>query len=171
MTEQIHALSESSSRTERSKKVEDSVVEQVHLLFPAYLNSSQRLFGGQLMMWIDEVAGVVSRRHCETRITTAAVDNLQFKEGAKSGDVIVLVGRMTYVGTTSMEVRVDTYVERLDGIRKLINRAYVVEVAVNEDMVPTQVPRLELHSPEQFAEWENGEKRYLLRKKRRTEGF
>ena len=165
MTEGTHRSAE------YSKSVEDSIVEQAHLLFPAYLNSSHRLFGGQLMMWIDEVAGIVARRHCETRITTAAVDNLQFKEGAKAGEVIVLVGRMTYVGNTSMEVRVDTYVESAEGIRKPINRAYVVEVAVNENMSPVHVPRLELHSPEQIAEWENGEKRYSFRKKRRAEGF
>ncbi|MDO4322504.1 MAG: acyl-CoA thioesterase [Lachnospiraceae bacterium] len=171
MVKETHTTSGQISRTENSKKVEDSVVEQAHLLFPAYLNSSHRLFGGQLMMWIDEVAGIVARRHCETRITTAAVDNLQFKEGAKAGEVIVLVGRMTYVGSTSMEVRVDTYVEGMDGIRKSINRAYVVEVAVDENMTPVPVPRLELHTPEQFAEWENGEKRYNFRKKRRQEGF
>ena len=63
------------------------------------------------MQWIDEMAGIVARRHAGTIVTTACVDNLNFKAGAYLGDVVVLIGKMTYVGKTSMEVRIDTYVE------------------------------------------------------------
>lgn len=38
--------------------------------------------------------------------------------------MVVIVGKVTYVGTTSMEVRVDTYVEHMeDGMRRPINRS------------------------------------------------
>ena len=47
------------------KTVEDSKTEVSHLLFSKHMNSAGRLFGGQLLMWIDEVAGIVARRHCE----------------------------------------------------------------------------------------------------------
>ena len=86
-------------------------------------------------------------------------------------DVIVLRGRITYVGRTSMEVRVDTYVEDRHGMRKMINRAYVVMVAVNENHVPVSVPGLVVETESEKAEWEGGEKRYLLRKQRRKEGY
>ena len=42
-------------------------------------------------------------------------------------------GHLPYVGNTSMEVRVDTYREALDGTRTMINRAYVVMVALDEE--------------------------------------
>ena len=42
-------------------------------------------------------------------------------------------GHLTYVGNTSMEVRVDTYREALDGTRTMIYRAYVVMVALDEE--------------------------------------
>lgn len=51
--------------TRRMKRVEDSVTEQSHLLFPRELNANGRLFGGRLLEWIDETAGLVAKRHAE----------------------------------------------------------------------------------------------------------
>lgn len=42
------------------RKVSDSIVETVHMVRPQHLNASDRLFGGALMQWIDEVAGMVA---------------------------------------------------------------------------------------------------------------
>ena len=70
-----------------------------------------------------------------------------------------------------MEVRVDTYVEDRHGMRKMINRAYVVMVAVDEHHKPISVPGLYVETESEKAEWEGGEKRYVLRKQRRKEGY
>ena len=88
------------------KKVSDSLTEQMHVVIYPHINGFGRLFGGQLLQWIDEVAGATARRHCGHDATTAAIDNLQFKSGAFLNDVLILIGRVTYVGSTSMEVRV-----------------------------------------------------------------
>ena len=153
-----------------SKKPCDSQTEQTYLMRPCYLNAYGNLFGGQLMEWIDEIASIVAMRHSESDITTAAIDNLNFKQGATVMDVVVLRAKVTHVGRTSMEIRVDTYVENRHGIRKMINRAYVVMVAVDENHHPIPVPGLLVESESEKAEWEGGEKRYLLRKQRRLEG-
>ena len=123
------------------------------------------------MQWIDEMAGIVARRHAGTIVTTACVDNLNFKAGAYLGDVVVLIGKMTYVGRTSMEVRIDTYVEDADGTRKIINRAYEVMVALDENDNKVEVPGLIVETESEKAEWLGGEKRYALRKERRREGY
>lgn len=138
---------------------------------PSHINGSDRLFGGQLVEWIDVVASVVARRHSGCNVTTAAIDNLQFKAGAFINNTLVLIGRITYVGRTSMEVRVDTYVEDLSGIRKVVNRAYLVLVALDAKGNPTEVPGLLLGSDAEKAEWEAGKKRHDLRKERRKEGY
>ena len=93
------------------RTVEDSLVETVHLVRPNHLNSAGRLFGGTLMSWMDEVAGIVAKRHARCNVITASVDNLRFIEGSYQNDCIVIVGKVTYTGRTSMEVRVDTYKE------------------------------------------------------------
>lgn len=156
---------------ERIRKVSDSSVEITHIVRPTHLNSANRLFGGILLQWIDETAGIVAKRHCHTNCITAAIDNLKFLHGAYKRDLVVLIGRITWVGRTSMEIRVDTYAEDIIGTRKLINTAYLVMVAMDMDDVPTEVPRLELETDVEKSEWEDGVKRQELRKMRKVEGF
>ena len=153
------------------KKVSDSFTQQQYLICPAHINHYGRLFGGQLLKWIDELAGIVAIRHCGGTVTTAAIDNLQFQAPAYSGDMIVLQGMVTYVGRTSMEVRVDTYREALDGTREMINRAYIDMVAINSEGKPVEVPGLILETEAQRIENEAAAKRKELRKQRRQEGF
>ncbi len=156
---------------EKRKKVSDSLIEQVYQIRPEHLNGAGRLFGGRLMEWIDEAAGLVGIRHAQSNVITASVDNLKFIRGAYQNDLVVLIGKLTYVGNSSMEVRVDTYVESLDGIRKPINRAYVTVVAVDGNGKPMKVPGLISESESEKAEWEAGIKRREMRRQRKEEGF
>jgi acyl-CoA hydrolase len=153
------------------KKVIDSKTEQVHILMPEHINGFNRLFGGKLMEWIDVVAAVVARRHSGYNVTTASIDNLQFKAAAYINSTIYMSGQITHVGTTSMEVRINTYVENLDGIRHMINRAYLVLVALDENDHPVDIPGLILETDEERLEWEAGEKRRALRAQRRLEVY
>lgn len=154
-----------------TKKVSDSLTEQQYLIRPAHINPYGRLFGAQLLKWIDEVAGIVAVRHSNAIVTTAAIDNLQFAKPAYAGEMVVLQGRVTYVGRTSMEIRVDTYTEALDGSRKMINRAYIDMVAINNEGKAIEVPALELETEEQRAEHAAAVKRKEMRKQRRLEDF
>ena len=149
------------------KRINDSKTEQVHIITQSDLNGYKRLFGGQLMEWVDIVAAVTARRHCEMNVTTAMVDTLEFREPAHANDLVVLIGQMTYVGSASMEVCVRSYVEGLDGTRRLINKAYFVMVALDENEKPIKVPGLILENDYEKEEWEMGKKRYELRKNRR----
>lgn len=153
------------------KKVSESLTEQQYLIRPAHINPYGRLFGAQLLKWIDEVAGIVAVRHANAIVTTAAIDNLQFTKPAYAGDMVVLRGRVTYVGRTSMEIRVDTYTEALDGTRNMINRAYIDMVAINNEGKAVEVPMLELENDEQRTEYDAAVKRKEMRKQRRAEGF
>lgn len=153
------------------RRVADSRVETVHMVRPNHLNAAGRLFGGILMQWLDEVAGLVAKRHTRCNVITASVDNLRFIKGAYQKDVIVIIGKVTYVGNTSMEIRVDTYVENVDGMRRPINRAYFTMVALDENDKPKKAPRLIIETEEERAEWEAAEKRREMRIKRKEEGF
>jgi len=151
--------------------VSDSRTEQIQILMPEHINGYKRLFGGKLVEWIDIVAGVVARRHSNKNVTTVSIDNLQFKAPAFVNSTIVLIGKITYVGKTSMEVRVDTFVETLEGEKTLINKAYLVMVALDDNQIPTPVPRLILDTDEEKTEWESGIKRSELRKTRMLEKY
>ena len=147
-----------------NKWVKDSYAEQVHVLTLGTLNGYNRLFGGQLMAWIDEVAAVVARRHSSSNVTTASIDQLEFKKAAHANDTLVLKGKITYTGTTSMEINVKTYVEKLNGETVLINNAYVIMVALDENENPRKIPGLILKTEEEINNWSEALKRRERRK-------
>ena len=151
-----------------ARHVRDSRTTQVQIVMSEHINGSGRLFGGRLMEWIDVVAGVTARRHAHCNVSTVCVDELVFKAPAFVNDTLVLVGQVTSVGHTSLEVRVDTFIESMDGGKRLANRAYLVMVALDENGEPTEVPGLVLETEEERAEWADGERRRLMRKERRA---
>lgn len=148
-----------------AKRVSESRTEQVQILSQATLNGYRRLFGGQLMEWIDIVAAVTARRHAGCNVTTAAIDSLTFRRPAYANDTLVLVGELTYVGTTSMEVSVKTYIEALDGSRLLINEAYLIMVALDENENPTAVPPLILETEDEKRRYNEAKARARARRK------
>lgn len=149
------------------KKVSDSYTEQVQILTQSSMNGFGRLFGGLLMQWLDIVAAVTARRHSECNVTTVLVDGLEFKKPARVNDTLVITGQITHVGTTSMEICVNTYIELLDQSRRLINRAYFVMVALDKFDRPTRVPRLILSSREEEDAWNEA----VIRQKNRGKLF
>ncbi len=153
------------------KTPSQTYTEQVNLVKDSELNGSRRLFGGILLSWIDITAAIVARRHAERNVTTVAIDDLHFIAPAHANDLVVLCGKMTYVGRTSMEITVESYVERLDGSRTLINRAHVVMVALGPDERPCEVPGLEPETDEERAEMLAGERRKQLRAQRQMENY
>ena len=114
----------------------------VQIVMPQHCNGYKkpRLFGGQIMAWIDIVGAVAARRYTHSAVTTVCVDNLNFLNPAFLNDTVVQEAVVTWTGHTSLEVRVDSMVERLDGSRELINRAYAVFVALDDHDKPTPVP-------------------------------
>lgn len=154
------------------KSMNHSKTEQIHLIKNEDINGEGRLFGGKLVSWIDEVAGTVARRHAGTQVTTASIDNLQFKNAAYLNDLVVIIGHLTYVGHTSMEIRVDSYVEDMNGFRRPINRAFLTMVALDDNQNPTPVPYgLIIENDIQQTEWDDALRRIALRKYRSAEGF
>jgi len=150
------------------KKVSDSITIQTQAVLNSDLNSSNRLFGGILMQWIDVVAGVVAIRHSGYRVTTASYDHLEFLAPAHLGDIVVLKGYITWVGNTSMEICVESYLEKIGSDKQvLINRAYSIFVALDENGKPAPVPGLLIENDQQRLEWEAAELRKEQRKKLR----
>ena len=152
-----------------AKTVDDSRTETIHIVRPNHLNGANRLFGGILMQWIDEVAGIVAKRHAMSNVTTASVDNLTFLHGAYQNEMIVIQGKITWVGSSSMEVCVDTYVETQQGQRDRINNAHFMMVALDENDKPVKVPRLILRTEDERLAWAHGEERRRIRNQRRAD--
>ena len=138
----------------------------VQIVMPQHCNgyAKPRLFGGQIMAWIDVIGAVAARRYSQKAVTTVCIDHLTFLKPAYLNDTVVQEASVTWTGRTSMEVRVDSMVEKLDGTRELINRAYAVFVALDENDQPSTVPPFSPQTEEESKEYQNAE----IRRKQRT---
>ena len=137
----------------------------VQIVMPQHCNgySKPRLFGGQIMAWIDVIGAVAARRYTQRAVTTVCIDHLNFLKPAYLNDTIVQEAVVTWTGRTSLEVRVDSMVETLDGGRELINRAYAVFVALDDDDRPTEIPMLIPKTDEEEREFQAAEQRRQIR--------
>ena len=156
-----------------TKTPDDSAAIGTRTVMNGDINGADRLFGGRLMEWIDSIAGIAARRHCGGSVTTACVDSLVFKNPAYLNEIVVIDAYVTYVGKTSLEVRVDSYVEDVaTGERKQINVAYLTEVCVGEDERPRRIPfGLKLDTDEQRNEWHMAQIRKMIRRERQEQGI
>lgn len=125
-------------------------------------NAIPRLFGGQLMAWIDVIGAVAARRYAGKAVTTACIDYLGFLRPAYLNDIVVQEAWVTWTGNTSMEVRVDSFVE-VEGRKELINTAYVVYVALDDDEKPAKVKPLNPQNEEEEAEYAAAVERKIVR--------
>ena len=138
----------------------------VQIVMPQHCNgyAKPRLFGGQIMAWIDVTGAVAARRYTGKAVTTVCIDNLTFLKPAYLNDTVVQEAVVTWTGNTSLEVRVDSMVERLDGTRELINRAYAVFVALDDEDRPSAVPPLHPQTEEEAELFREAETRRSIRK-------
>jgi acyl-CoA hydrolase len=127
---------------ERYKSAKQSKTTQSHIVFSGYTNGVGRLFGGQLVAWMDVVAAVVARRHAESEVTTASIEKMDFAAPAHKNDTVLLEGELISVGNSSMKIRVRAYVETLACQRKQISEALFTLVAIDAEGKPQRVPRL-----------------------------
>lgn len=149
----------------------NEVTKAVHIVMPQDCNgyAKPRLFGGQLMAWIDVVGAVAARRFTNANVTTVCVDHLTFLRAAYLNDTVVQEARVTWSGRTSIEVRVDTFVEQLDGKRELANRAYMVFVAIDDNDRPIPVPKYTPETLEEQYEFSAALNRKEIRQQEREE--
>jgi acyl-CoA hydrolase len=139
------------------------LTSQVQIVMPAHVNGTNRLFGGQLMAWIDMVAAVEARRHTHKPVITASVDNLSFLAPAFLDETVRLDAQVTWTGKTSLEVKVDSFVENLNGEERPINQAFLVFVALDSKGNPSSVLPFVPSTREEKEAWAAAEERRKIR--------
>lgn len=144
---------------EGGKSAACSVSEFVQILRQANMNGANRLFGGHLITWMDEVAAVSARRYADGPVTTACIENMRFLRPAHLNETLVVTGRVIFTGRTSMEVLVTAETEAYDGTRLLIADAHFILVALDEAEHPRAVAPLVPVTDEEKALWEEAKQR------------
>lgn len=84
---------------------------------------------------------------------------------------LVLRGRVTYAGNTSLEVCVEGFIENYDLSRTLVMTCYMLFVGVDQAGRPVKVPGLILDEAERERDELPARRRQEVRSARRREGF
>ncbi len=102
----------------QEERINESVTRVFKAVFPNTTNHYDTLFGGTAMQFMDEVAFITATRYSRQKMVTVSSDRIDFKKPIPHGTIIELVGKVTYLGTTSLKVRVDIFVEEMYSTQK-----------------------------------------------------
>ena len=94
-----------------------TVLTMNQVMLPFQANVSGNVHGGEIMKYMDNVAGAVAIRYARANVVTARVDELQFLRPIAVGALVTCTGRIAYVGRTSMEIIVTVDVEDMQSGR------------------------------------------------------
>ncbi len=125
------------------KPMSASRISIAQLMLPEHANNHGNVHGGLIMKLVDEAGALACMRHANHRVVTVAIDQMQFHQPIRIGDLVILTAQVAYAGRTSMEAEVHVVAENpLTGEQVHTNNAYLVYVALDEDGRPARVPPL-----------------------------
>lgn len=124
----------------KDEKISRSETRIFKAVFPNTTNHYDTLFGGTAMQLMDEVAFITATRFSRQRMVTVSSDRIDFKKPIPAGTIIELVGRITYLGNTSLKVRVDIFIEQMysDEREKAVSGEFTF-VAIDENKQPVKI--------------------------------
>lgn len=109
---------------------------------PADANYTGDIFGGWLMGQVDVAGSIPAVHRAKGRVATVAVNSFVFKQPIFVGDLVSFYTRIDKVGTTSVTVEVEVYVQRNPSNPQCykVTEATLTYVAVGEDRKPRSLP-------------------------------
>lgn len=152
--------------TPKERTIGHSSVTMAQLMLPHQANPAGYVHGGEIMKIMDNAAGVVAARHAHTNVVTARVDDINFLNPVRVGDLVLVHALLTFVGRSSMEIRIEVETEHLGSEeRRQALSAHFIYVALDQTGRPTEIPPLLITTEEGERLFEEGRKRYEARKK------
>lgn len=148
-----------------AKKVSESRTVMTEMIMPNDTNPIHNLMGGNLLKWMDVVAGICAGKHCESYVVTVSVDHVSFEKPIPLGDVITLECVVTRAFNTSVEVYVEVFSSDIKGKNtRRCNDAYFTFVAVDDaEKRPIKVPPVLPLNAEEKKRYEQALQRRQMR--------
>ncbi|HMV14716.1 MAG: acyl-CoA thioesterase [Chitinophagales bacterium] len=109
-------------------------------VFPNTTNHYDTLFGGTAMQLMDEVAFITATRFARLKMVTVSSDKIDFNVPIPSGTIIELVGRVVKMGNSSLDIKVEIFIELMNSDkRELAINGMFKFVAVGENKKPIKI--------------------------------
>ena len=122
------------------ERIKQSQTHIFKAVFPNTTNHYDTLFGGTAMQLMDEVAFICATRFTRKRVVTVSSDRIDFKHPIPAGTIIELIAKVAKVGTTSLDVKVEIFLEEMYSEKrdKAITGSFTF-VAIDEHKRPTSI--------------------------------
>lgn len=121
-------------------RINDSQTRVVKIVLPHTTNHYNTLFGGIALQWMDEVAFITATRFSRQQYVTVSLDRIDFTKPIPAGTLVDLIGKVVRVGTTSVQVKVEVYLEQMfsESREVAINGVFTM-VSIDENHKPTPI--------------------------------
>jgi acyl-CoA thioesterase YciA len=111
------------------------------IAMPADTNTHGDIFGGWLLCQMDLAGSTVATRRARGRVVTVAITGMAFHRPMKVGDEVSCFCNIERIGTTSIAIRIESWVRRGIGDERIkVTEGLFTYVAVDADGRPNQVP-------------------------------
>ncbi|XP_026076022.1 acyl-coenzyme A thioesterase 12 [Carassius auratus] len=149
----------------RKKESGPVEVQMCQSVLPMHANPQGELGAGQLLKWMDTTACLAAERHAGMACVTASMDDIQFEETVRVGQVISIKARVNRAFNTSMEVGIYVTVQEvLSGVMKRVCVAFSTFVAKPTGTHKVSLKPLDIHgSVEEMLEYSLASERRRLR--------
>ena len=122
------------------EKIKNSETRVFKLVFPNITNHHNTMFGGTVMEMMDEVAFMTATRFARKSFVTVSCDRIDFKKPIPADTLIELIGRVKYVGNSSLKVNIQVFVEHMyDEMRERAVSGDFTLVAIDADKKPVKI--------------------------------
>jgi len=117
-----------------------SETRQFKAIFLNTLNANDILFGGQALLWMDEVAYITATRFTRQRMVTINTENVKFLKAVSPDSLVEVVGVVLKAESVRLKVKVEIYVEEMYGNKRdMVVEGVFVFAAVDENKKPIKI--------------------------------
>ncbi len=122
------------------EKIRTSETHVFKVVFPNITNHHNTMFGGTVMEMMDEVAFMTATRFARKSFVTVSCDRIDFKKPIPADTLVELIGKVKYVGNSSLKVNVEVFVEEMyEEKRERAVAGDFTLVALDKDKKPVKI--------------------------------
>ncbi len=122
------------------EKIKESETRVFKVVFPNITNHHNTMFGGTVMEMMDEVAFMTATRFARKSFVTVSCDKIDFKNPIPADTLVELIGKVKYVGNSSLKVNVQVFVEEMysESRERAVSGDFTL-VAIGIDKKPVKI--------------------------------
>lgn len=112
------------------------------IAMPANTNANGDVFGGWMVSQMDLGGAVLARNVAKSRITTVAIDAMEFHEPVCVGDIVSCYALLVKTGRTSVRIAIEAWAQRHKGGEHVrVTQGTFTYVAIDDAGRPQPVHR------------------------------